>query len=58
MHLIDELYKPSHILLPIGGNYTMGPEEAAYAAHHFFKNANIVIPMHFGTFPLLPGTFE
>jgi L-ascorbate metabolism protein UlaG (beta-lactamase superfamily) len=58
MHLIDELYKPNYLLIPIGGNYTMGPEEAAYAAHHFFKHAHVVIPMHFGTFPLLPGTFE
>jgi L-ascorbate metabolism protein UlaG (beta-lactamase superfamily) len=58
MALIDELYKPSHLLLTIGGKYTMGPEEAAYACAKMFKHARVVIPMHFGTFPLLPGTFE
>mmetsp|Transcript_34198 Transcript_34198/g.24706 ORF Transcript_34198/g.24706 Transcript_34198/m.24706 type:complete len:95 (+) Transcript_34198:331-615(+) len=31
MTIIDELYQPSYLLLPIGGNFTMGPEEAAYA---------------------------
>ena len=58
MALIDELYKPSHLLLTIGGKFTMGPEEAAYACAKMFKHAHVVIPMHFGTFPLLPGTFE
>ena len=31
MQIINELYAPTHLLLPIGGNFTMGPEEAAYA---------------------------
>lgn len=57
MQLIDELYKPDYLLLPIGGNFTMGPEEAALACQRFFKNASTVIPMHFGTFDRLPGTF-
>ena len=56
MQLIDELYKPTHLMMPIGGNFTMGPEEAAHACM-FFKHARAVLPMHFGTFPLLPGTF-
>lgn len=56
MQLIDELYKPTHIMMPIGGNFTMGPEEAAHSCM-FFKHARAVLPMHFGTFPLLPGTF-
>ena len=58
MQLIDELYKPTHLLLPIGGNFTMGPEEAAFAVKRFFSHAHTVIPMHFGTFDKLPGTFE
>ncbi len=58
MALIDELYKPSHLLLTIGGKFTMGPEEAAYACAKMFKNARLVIPMHFGKFPLLLGTFQ
>ncbi len=43
-------------LLPIGGKYTMGPEEAAELA-----NALAVlyaIPMHYGTFEELPGKLE
>ena len=56
MQLIDELYKPTHLMVPIGGNFTMGPEEAAHAMN-FFKSARAVLPMHFGTFPILPGTF-
>lgn len=56
MQLINELYQPSHLMLPIGGNFTMGPEEAAHACK-FFTHARVVIPMHFGTFPLLPGTY-
>lgn len=44
--------------MPIGGNFTMGPEEAAYACKKFLKHAHTVFPMHFGTFPLLPGTLE
>ena len=51
MALIDELYKPSHLLLTIGGKFNMGPEEAAYACAKMLKHAHVVIPMHFGTFP-------
>ena len=36
----------------------MGPEEAAYAVSKFLTNVKHVIPMHFGTFPLLKGTVE
>lgn len=46
-------------LLPIGDNYTMGPEEAAIATE--WINPKVVIPMHWGTFPGLlledPGQF-
>ena len=31
MALIDELYEPDYALLPIGGRFTMGPREAAFA---------------------------
>ena len=44
-------------MIPIGGRFTMGPEEAAHCLK-FFKSARAVLPMHFGTFPMLPGTFE
>ena len=58
MGIINELYKPHYLLIPIGGNFTMGPEEAAFAIHKFFNHAHSVIPMHFGTFPLLPGNYK
>lgn len=58
MGIISELYAPTHALLPIGGHYTMGPEEAAYAVAKFLTTVKHVIPMHFGTFPALKGTVE
>ena len=53
MALIAELYKPEIAILPIGGHYTMGPHEAAHAAR--LLKVKQVIPMHFGTFPVLVG---
>jgi L-ascorbate metabolism protein UlaG (beta-lactamase superfamily) len=54
MKLIKELYHPELVMLPIGGFYTMGPREAALAAQ--FLEAKAVLPIHFGTFPVLTGT--
>ncbi|MEM0066459.1 MAG: metal-dependent hydrolase [Sulfolobales archaeon] len=54
MKLIGELYKPKVALLPIGGHFTMGPEEAALAVD--LIRPKYVIPMHYGTFPVLWGT--
>jgi L-ascorbate metabolism protein UlaG (beta-lactamase superfamily) len=56
MALIGELYAPDLCLLPIGDHFTMGPREAARAIR--FLGAKRVVPMHFGTFPLLTGTPE
>ena len=56
MRLIGELYKPDLCLLPIGDHFTMGPMEAAHAIR--FLGARRVVPMHWGTFPLLTGTPE
>ena len=53
MQIIRELYKPSIAMLPIGDHYTMGPREAAYACK--LLRPKTVIPMHFGTFPVLTG---
>lgn len=36
----------------------MGPREAGYAIARYLKGVKVVIPMHFGTFPLLKGTVE
>jgi len=54
MALIGELYSPTLAILPIGDHYTMGPREAAKAAH--LLGVQMVLPMHYGTFPLLSGT--
>lgn len=40
-------------LLPIGDNYTMGPEEAVKAAR--MLKPKLTIPIHHGTFPPLVG---
>lgn len=56
MAIIDELYEPEYALLPIGGHFTMGPREAAYALAKYLKSVKICVPMHYGTFPLLKGT--
>ncbi|MCX8012612.1 MAG: metal-dependent hydrolase, partial [Desulfobacterota bacterium] len=56
MKIIGELYKPNIALLPIGNHYVMGPEEAVYACK--LLNPSYVIPMHYGTFPVLTGTPE
>lgn len=58
MQLIEELYKPNILMLPIGDRFTMGPRSAAYAVQKFFHSAKYIIPMHYGTFPLLTGTFD
>lgn len=56
MKLIAELYEPEVAMLPIGDNYTMGPREAAMAIR--LLNVKHVVPMHYGTFPVLTGTPE
>ncbi len=55
MKFIADYYKPDLVLMPIGGNFTMGPKEAAYAATEFLKSPNI-IAMHYGANPLAKGT--
>ena len=54
MQIIRELYAPEIVMLPIGDHYTMSPREAAYACR--LLKPKTVIPMHFGTFPVLTGT--
>jgi len=54
MQIIRELYAPEIVMLPIGDHFTMSPREAAYACR--LLKPKTVIPMHFGTFPLLTGT--
>ena len=54
MALIRDLYRPDIALLPIGGHYTMGPREAALAVE--LLGVKHVMPIHYGTFPILAGT--
>lgn len=54
MELIAALHAPRIVALPIGGHYTMGPRAAAMAIE--MLRPHCVIPMHYGTWPQLPGT--
>jgi L-ascorbate metabolism protein UlaG (beta-lactamase superfamily) len=56
MKIIGDLYAPDLALLPIGDHYTMGPREAALAIR--LLGAKHVLPMHYGTFPVLTGRPE
>ena len=56
MSLIRELYHPKVAMLPIGGHFTMGPKEAALASR--LLAPQVILPLHFGTFPPLKGTPE
>ncbi|MCM2531425.1 metal-dependent hydrolase [Neobacillus pocheonensis] len=49
MLLIGERHPIDLAFLPIGDNFTMGPEDAAYAAK--LLKAKTVVPMHYNTFP-------
>jgi L-ascorbate metabolism protein UlaG (beta-lactamase superfamily) len=55
MKWIAEYYKPDLILIPIGGNFTMDPVDAAYATRELLK-PRYAIPMHYGANPLGKGT--
>jgi len=54
MRLIAEMYAPEIAFLPIGGHYTMDPAAAARACA--MLGVRQVVPMHYGTFPLLAGS--
>ena len=52
--LAKDRWTPTIAVLPIGGHYTMGPTDAARAVA--LIGARTVIPVHYGTFPILAGT--
>jgi L-ascorbate metabolism protein UlaG (beta-lactamase superfamily) len=56
MQLLAEMYRPELAFLPIGDLFTMDPQQAARACR--FLEVRKVIPIHWGTFPLLTGTPE
>jgi L-ascorbate metabolism protein UlaG (beta-lactamase superfamily) len=56
MKLIGDMYHPQISALPIGDRATMGPLQASHAVR--MLQSPVVIPFHFGTFPMLTGTPE
>jgi len=56
MRIIGELYKPDLVCLPIGGLFTMGPREAAYAIR--LLGVHHVLPITYGTSPVHAGRPE
>jgi L-ascorbate metabolism protein UlaG (beta-lactamase superfamily) len=54
MKLIPEFFKIDLMLAAIGGHFVMDPVRAALAVE--WVNPKQVVPMHFGTFPVLVGT--
>jgi len=55
MALIGKRFKPDLALVCIGGYFTMDPEGAAFAVREYIK-PKIVIPIHYGTFPVINRT--
>ena len=55
MALINEIFAPQVGLVPIGDRFTMGARTAAMACKKFF-NFSTVIPIHYGTFPIIDQT--
>ncbi|BAB06897.1 metal-dependent hydrolase [Halalkalibacterium halodurans] len=51
MKLIGERNTIDVAFLPIGDNFTMGPEDAAVAAE--WLQAKTVVPIHYNTFPVI-----
>ncbi|MCL4471004.1 MAG: metal-dependent hydrolase [Gammaproteobacteria bacterium] len=54
MVLVSHFHKVDVMLACIGDHFTMGPERAAEAVK--LVKPSLVVPMHFGTFPVLNGT--
>jgi len=55
MKFISEHYKPDLVLIPIGGNFTMDPVDAAFAVRTWIK-PKMVMPIHYNSNPLAKGT--
>ncbi|WP_078545111.1 metal-dependent hydrolase [Litchfieldia alkalitelluris] len=51
MKIIGERNSIDLAFLPIGDNFTMGPEDASVAAE--WLNAKMVVPIHYNTFPVI-----
>ena len=51
MKLLVELYQLEYAIFPIGGNYTMDPDDAVIAAE--YVNCDKVIGVHYDSFPVI-----
>lgn len=51
MKIIGEFFHPDLSFIPIGDRYTMGPASAAKAVEYI--QTKKVIPIHYGTFPIV-----
>lgn len=56
MALFPQFHDIDIAMLPIGGRFTMGPKQAAYACT--MLECKTVIPMHWGTWPILGQNTE
>jgi L-ascorbate metabolism protein UlaG (beta-lactamase superfamily) len=56
MALVKRFHKIDVMLVCIGDHFTMGPARAAEAVN--LVKPRMVVPMHYGTFPVLTGTPE
>ncbi len=56
MATIAQFHKVNVMLACIGDHFTMGPDRAAEAVR--LVGPGMVVPMHYGTFPVLTGTPE
>ena len=54
LRLVKDLHRPDLAMVPIGGHYTMDPATAAIAIEYI--GVDEVVPIHYGTFPILAGT--
>ena len=54
MRLIRELHRPDLAMVRSAAHYTMDPVGAALAVE--FLGVDEVVPLHYGTFPMLAGT--
>ncbi|TGE02588.1 metal-dependent hydrolase [Methylobacterium nonmethylotrophicum] len=52
MALIQEIYRPDVLMVPVGDRFTMGAETAALAVTRYFQ-PKAVIPCHYGSFPII-----
>lgn len=56
LRLVGEMHDIDLVFVPIGDHYTMGPKGAAMACKYL--GARTIVPIHWGTFPILTGTPE